>query len=141
MEMRDYALPASAFHLTYWTQLQCTEGTVSDEPGTRGSKNTQGKGLLQRLCRGVATAALFSVDLNTKNICPNPQGQSAHITEFPLAGILGCSSVEPELLCGWGRGHGKENAQEQHFREASELHLPLRYRNHVGSRPSKLTVA
>lgn len=35
-EMRDYALPASAFHLTYWTHLQCTEGTVSDEPGTQG---------------------------------------------------------------------------------------------------------
>lgn len=72
----------------------------------------------------MATAALFSVDLNTKNICPNPWGQSAHITKFPLAGISGCPSVDLEPLRGWGRGHRERKCPRTHFRETSELHLP-----------------
>lgn len=36
MQISDYALLASAFHLTYWTHLRCTQGTESDRPGTQG---------------------------------------------------------------------------------------------------------
>lgn len=71
-------------------------GDHSDKPGTQGLREQARKGLLQWLWGGVATAALFSVDINTKSICPNPQGQSAHITKFPLAGISRCPSVKPE---------------------------------------------
>lgn len=103
----------------------------------KSSKNMWAKGLLQRLCRGVATAALFSVDLNTKSICPNPWGQSAPITKFPLAGIWRCPSVEPKPLHNQaeatGQGVLKDNISGRYLSCA----CPRGRRKHPGLMPVK----
>lgn len=92
----DHALLASAFHLTYCTHGQCTEETAVTSLALRGSENRHRKGYFNDYGEGWLQLHFFSVDTNTKSICPNPQGQSAHTTKFPLAGISRCPSVKPE---------------------------------------------
>ena len=85
----------------------------------RGSKNMQGKRLLQRLCRRVATAALFSVDLNTKKHMSKSSGGRVPTSQISISWHF----MNLRYYTARVEARGKGNAQEQHFREVSELNL------------------
>lgn len=79
MEMRDYALPACAFHLTYWTQLQCTEGTVSDEPGTQGLQEHARKRASSTIMqRGGYSCTFFCWFKHKKHMSKPPGAECPH---------------------------------------------------------------
>ena len=73
------------------------------------------KGYFNDYAEGWLQLHFFSVDLNTKSICPNPRGQSDHITKFPLAGISGYPSMKTEPLHGQGRGHRERKCPRTTF--------------------------
>lgn len=107
----------------------CLLSDLLNGPGThrggRGTARCRGSGTHQESATltfpaGPATAALFSVDLNTKSIRLNPPGQSVRIVEFPLAGVLGDRLCSPSLP-GQGEATGK-GAKGQHFRERAAQH-------------------
>lgn len=73
-------------------------GDSKRQPGYSGAPKTcEQKAYFDDDGEGWLQLHFFSVDFNTKSICPNPQGQSGHITKFPLAGILKGAPSERSL--------------------------------------------
>lgn len=121
---------ASAFHMTSWAHLWCTE-TARDRPSTQGPQAWQEEGYFNNYVQSCffIMCNTFSVDLNTKGL-PNASTECPP-HRFPLTGwhfsmfVHGAWALWPRL-----RSQGKEG---QCFQEVSRLHLPPGWKTEVCS--------